>query len=65
MNRDIAEGSWKQLKGNLKIQWGKLTNDRLDVIAGEQEARAGRNQEINGISKEQTEEQIKDFKNHN
>ncbi|GHU18859.1 CsbD family protein [Betaproteobacteria bacterium] len=63
MNIDIAEGHWKQLKGNLKIQWGRLTNDSLDVIAGKREALEGSQQEINGISKEQTEEQIKGIKN--
>ena len=34
MNRDIIEGNWKQLKGKLKEQWGKLTDDDLDIIEG-------------------------------
>ena len=31
MNWDRVEGSWKQFKGNVKEQWGKLTDDQLDV----------------------------------
>ena len=34
MNWDRIEGNWKQLKGKAKQQWGKLTDDQLDVIAG-------------------------------
>ena len=33
MNWDRIEGNWKQLKGKVKEQWGKLTDDQLDVIA--------------------------------
>ena len=35
MNQDRIEGRWKQVKGKLKEQWGKLTEDDLDVIAGQ------------------------------
>ena len=34
MNKDTIEGNWKQLKGKVKEQWGKLTDDDFDVIAG-------------------------------
>ena len=34
MNWDYIEGNWKQAKGKIKEQWGKLTDDELDVIAG-------------------------------
>lgn len=34
MNQDRVEGNWLQLKGKVKEQWGKLTDDELDVIAG-------------------------------
>ena len=42
MNSDIIEGNWKQLKGKLKEQWGKLTDDDLDVIEGKREVLAGK-----------------------
>ena len=37
MNKDIFEGNWKQLKGKVQEQWGKLTNDDLDVIEGKRD----------------------------
>ena len=33
MNKDTIEGNWMQFKGKVKEQWGKLTDDDLDVIA--------------------------------
>ena len=42
MNRDIIEGNWKQLVGQVKQQWGRLTDDDLDVIQGKRDVLAGR-----------------------
>ena len=39
MNDDRMQGNWKQFKGKVQEQWGKLTNDDLDVIAGKREQR--------------------------
>jgi uncharacterized protein YjbJ (UPF0337 family) len=58
MNWDRIEGDWKQFKGNVKQQWGKLTDDQLDVIAGKREQLAGRIQEAYGISKDEAEKQL-------
>ena len=41
MNWDRIEGNWKQAKGKIKEQWGKLTDDDLDVIAGRQDQLQG------------------------
>ncbi len=65
MNWDIVEGNWKQFKGKIKAQWGKLTDDHLDVIAGKRIALAGKIQEIYGISKDEAENQIKNFEDMN
>ena len=35
MNTDIIQGKWHQLKGSVKAQWGKLTDDELDQVDGE------------------------------
>jgi uncharacterized protein YjbJ (UPF0337 family) len=61
MNWDQVEGNWKQFKGKVQQQWGKLTNDHLDVIAGNRKLLAGKIQEAYGISKDEAEEQIKKF----
>ena len=61
MNWDIAEGNWMQLKGKVKAQWGKLTDDHLDVIAGKRDLLVGKVQEAYGVTKDEAEQQIKQF----
>ncbi len=65
MNWDTVEGNWKQFRGNVKAQWGKLTDDHLDVIAGKRVELAGKIQEAYGITKDETEKQIKSFEEMN
>jgi uncharacterized protein YjbJ (UPF0337 family) len=55
---DQLAGNWKQFKGEVRKQWGKLTDDDLDVIMGEREKLAGRIQERYGIAKEEANRQI-------
>ena len=62
MNKDQAAGQWKQLKGKVKEQWGKLTDDDLTVLEGNQEQLTGRIQERYGIAKEEAERQVRDFR---
>ena len=61
MNWDRIEGNWKQLKGKARAQWGKLTDDQLDVIGGKREQLIGRVQERYGIGKEEAEKQVDQF----
>ncbi len=61
MNSDIFEGKWKQLKGKVKAQWGKLTDDDIDVAEGHSQYLAGKLQERYGITKEKAEEEIAEF----
>lgn len=61
MNWQIVEGNWKQFRGKVQAQWGKLTDDHLDVIAGRRDQLAGKIQESYGISKDEAEKQIKAF----
>ena len=61
MNRDIIEGNWKQIKGQIQAKWGKLTDDDLDVIEGNRERLAGILQERYGISKDEAEKQMNDW----
>jgi uncharacterized protein YjbJ (UPF0337 family) len=65
MNWDIAEGNWKQFKGKVKAQWGKLTDDHLDVIAGKRVELAGRIQEAYGVTLDEAEKQIERFEQAN
>ncbi len=58
MNRDQIQGNWKQVTGHAKEQWGKLTDDDLDVVAGRREQLAGKIQERYGVAKEEAEQQL-------
>ena len=61
MNEDTIKGNWKQFKGNLKEQWGKLTDDDFDVIDGRREQLLGKLQERQGLAREAAEKQISDW----
>ena len=61
MNEDTIQGNWKQFKGKMTEQWGKLTNDDLDVIDGKREQFLGKLQERMGIAPDAAEKQLKDW----
>jgi uncharacterized protein YjbJ (UPF0337 family) len=61
MNADILKGNWKQLKGTVKKQWGKLTDDDVARIEGRQEKLAGVLQEKYGYTREEAEKEIDSF----
>ena len=61
MNWDRIEGNWKQFKGRVKEQWGKLTDDDIDVIGGKRDQLVGKIQEQYGISKDEAEKQVERF----
>jgi uncharacterized protein YjbJ (UPF0337 family) len=61
MNWDQVQGKWKQIKGSAKTRWGKLTDDDLDVIAGQRDQLVGRIQERYGIAKEDAQRQVEEW----
>jgi len=61
MNWDTVKGDWKQFKGKVKEAWGKLTDDELDVIAGQRDQLIGAIQKGYGIGREEAERQVRDF----
>ena len=61
MNWDQVEGKWKQFKGQVKEQWGKLTDDDLDVAAGKRDKLAGKIQERYGYGKDQVKKELDDW----
>ena len=58
MNWDRIEGNWKEFKGKAKQQWGKLTDDDLDVIDGRREELEGILQRRYGYAKDQVSQEI-------
>jgi uncharacterized protein YjbJ (UPF0337 family) len=61
MNEDTLKGQWTQLKGKVREQWGKLTNDDVDVIKGESEQLVGRIQERYGVARDEAHRQVNDW----
>ncbi len=61
MNWDRIEGNWKQIKGRVTAQWGKLTDDDFDVVAGRREQLAGKIQERYGVAKDEAEKQVAEW----
>jgi len=61
MNWDRIQGNWKQVAGQAKAQWGKLTDDDLDVVAGRREELAGKIQERYGVAKEDADNQLAEW----
>lgn len=64
MNEDTIKGQWMQLKGRMKEQWGKLTDDDLKVAEGSSEYLAGKVQERYGVARDEADEQVKEFRKH-
>jgi len=61
MNWDQIEGQWKQFKGKAQQNWGKLTNDDLDIVDGKREELVGRVQERYGLARDEADKQVKEF----
>ena len=58
MNTDVLKGKWTQLKGNVRKQWGKLTDDDVEQIKGDAEILRGRIQERYGRTKEDAQREV-------
>jgi len=61
MNADTLKGQWHQVKGEIKSQWGKLTDNDLDQIAGQSEKLIGKLQERYGYARDKAESEFRDF----
>ncbi|HSX62391.1 MAG TPA: CsbD family protein [Tahibacter sp.] len=61
MNQDIIKGKWKQVAGQAKVQWNKLTDDDLGVADGHREYLVGKLQERYGWAKDQAEKEVDSF----
>lgn len=58
MDWNRVEGNWKQVKGKIKEQWGKLTDDDLDQIAGKRDQLEGKIQERYGVEKDHVRKDV-------
>src|SRR5450756_3253647 len=63
--KDILHGKWHELKGQVRQQWGKLTDDDLTRMSGKTEELAGVLQQRYGYGKDQAEDEIHKWLNSN
>ena len=61
MNDDILEGNWKQIKGQVKETWGRLTDDEMQQIEGHRDRLVGILQEKYGYTQQEAKDSINDF----
>jgi len=58
MDWDRIEGNWKVFKGKAKQQWGRLTDDDLDMVEGRRDQLEGRIQQQYGFEKDRARSEI-------
>lgn len=61
LNQDVIQGKWRQLKGKVREKWGSLTDDDLQAAEGSREYLVGKIQERYGRTREQAEQEVRDF----
>lgn len=61
MNTDTLKGRWLQLRGNVKRQWGKLTDDELDEIDGDLDVLVGKVQQHYGERRDAVEKKLDEW----
>jgi uncharacterized protein YjbJ (UPF0337 family) len=61
MNWDRIAGSWKQLKGIARQQWGRLTADYVCVVAGARQRLHGEIQASYGITRQANKKRLAEW----
>lgn len=62
MNNEKIQGNWNIVKGKVKEQWGKLTDDDIDRVGGQFDQLVGEIQKRYGITREEAEREIRDWR---
>lgn len=63
LNEDILKGKWKEIKGEIRNQWGKLTSDEVEQTKGNLSAITGLIQQKYGMKKEEVSDRLHEFMN--
>tara|TARA_R110000868_G_scaffold409080_1_gene693941 strand:- start:67278 stop:67604 length:327 start_codon:yes stop_codon:yes gene_type:complete len=61
MNWDQIQGRWKQMRGNIKREWGRLTDDDVNQTQGQRDKLIGLIQEAYGVEREEADRQIRNW----
>ena len=59
LNKNVSEGKWKQIRGQAKVWWGKLSDDDLEQVGGQFDKLIGLLQVKYGYSRQQAEEEFR------
>jgi len=59
MNNDMIDGKWKQIRGQAKLWWGKITDDDLQKVDGNFDKLLGMLQEKYGYTRQQAKEELR------
>lgn len=65
MNEDIVKGNWKEIKGKIKQQWGKFTDNDIAQMQGSHEELEGKLQALYGYHQDQAKKEVEEFLKHN
>jgi uncharacterized protein YjbJ (UPF0337 family) len=65
MDWNFVQASWLQFRGEVHANWGRLTADDLDMIAGARAALAGKIEDAYGVTSGEAERQIRSFEARN
>ena len=63
LNWNEIESNWQAYKNEIKQHWAKLTDDQLEVIAGERDHLTGKIQVMYGVGRDEAEYQVLDWQN--
>ena len=58
MNKDVIQGKWKEIKGDLRKAWGNITDDEWEQTKGDATAIAGVLQKRYGFAKEEAQQKV-------
>jgi uncharacterized protein YjbJ (UPF0337 family) len=61
MNKETLEGTWMRIKGKVREEWGELTDDDMDIIAGKRDQLVGRIKERYGKSADEADKEVSAF----
>lgn len=61
INEPTLKGKWNELKGDIKVRWGKLTDDDLDVIEGRRDQLIGKIQQAYGRARHEVEQELEEW----
>ena len=64
MDWNIIEGKWKELKGQAREEWGKLSHDELEEIGGKKDRLVGKLQQKYGYASKEAHQRADEWAKH-